>query len=62
MDQWYKDDTKRPNWKENQLGILKIYAFCRKIEQRVSSSGESAAWVTYLFTRTHPKSAHPCKL
>ena len=32
---WVKDNTKRPKPKENQLGILKIYAFSQKIQQRV---------------------------
>ena len=31
---------------DTQLGILEIYAFCRKIQQRVSGPGESAAGVT----------------
>ena len=26
--------TQRPKPKENHVGILKIYAFCRKIQQR----------------------------
>ena len=36
----YNDNTKRPKWKENQLGILKIYAFCWKIQQRTPGPGE----------------------
>ena len=35
--------TRRPKPKENHVGILKIYAFCRKIQQRASDPGESAA-------------------
>ena len=34
---------KKPKSKENQLGILKIYAFCQKIQQRASGPGESTA-------------------
>ena len=41
----YSDDTKRPKLKENQLGILKIYTFCQKIQQKVSGPGESSAWL-----------------
>ena len=37
----YNDNAKRPKPKENQLGILKIYTFCRKIHQRASGPGES---------------------
>ena len=47
---------KNPKSQDTQLGILKIYAFCRKIHQRVSGPGESAAGVTYLSMRIHPKS------
>ena len=28
------------NAKENQLGLLKVYAFCQKIQQKTSSPGE----------------------
>ena len=49
---------KRPKPKENQLVILKIYAFCQKIQQRASGPGESVAGVTYLSMRIHPKSCH----
>ena len=41
----YSDNTKRPKSKENQLGILKIYAFCQKIQQRALGTGESTAWL-----------------
>ena len=40
MRQRYNDNTKRPKPKENQLGILKIYAFCQKIQQKTSGPGE----------------------
>ena len=36
---------KKPKSKENQLGILKIFAFCQKIQQRASGPGESTAWL-----------------
>ena len=45
MSQRYNDDTKRPKSKENQLEILKIYAFCQNIQQRASGLGESAVGV-----------------
>ena len=45
MSQRYNDNTKRPKSKENQLEILKIYAFCQKIQQRASGLGESAVGV-----------------
>ena len=53
MSQRYHDNINRQKPKENQLGILKIYAFCQKIQQRASGPGESAAWVTYLSIRIH---------
>ena len=56
MSQRYSDNTKRPKPKENQLGILKIYAFFRKIPQRALGPGESAIGVTKLSMRIHPKS------
>ena len=40
---WVKDikndNTKRPKPKETQLGILKIYVFCQKIQQRALGPG-----------------------
>ena len=48
---------KRPKPKENQLVILKIYAFCQKIQQRASGPGERATGVTYLSMRIHSKVA-----
>ena len=41
----HKGDTKRPKSKENHLEILKIYAFCQKIQQRASGLGENAVGV-----------------
>ena len=46
MSQRYNDNTKRPKPKENQLEILKIFAFCQKIQQRASGPGESTAGVS----------------
>ena len=50
--------TQRPKPQDTQLGILKIYAFSLKIQQRASCPGESAAGVAYLSVRIHPKSCH----
>ena len=42
----YNGFIKKPKSEENQLGILKIYTFCQKIQQiRASGAGESAAWL-----------------
>ena len=41
---------------DTELGILRVYAFCQKIQQRASGQRESAAWATYLFVSIHPKS------
>ena len=49
---------KRPKLNENQLCILKIYAFCQKIQQRALVSGEITAGVRYLSMRINPKSCH----
>ena len=54
----YNDNTKRPKLKENQLGILKIYAFCRKIQQRASGPGDSTVGVMYLSMIIHLKGCH----
>ena len=55
MSQRYNDNKKRPKPKENQLGILKVYIFCWKIQQRASSPYEKVAGVTYLSMRIHQK-------
>ena len=47
-------ESRKP--KESQLWVLKIYAFCQKIQQRASVPGESAAGVTYLPMRIDSKS------
>ena len=36
---------------------LKIYPFCKKIQQRVLGPGETTAGVMYLSMRIHPKIA-----
>ena len=54
----HKMTTQRPKPQDTQLGILKIYAFSLKIQQRASCPGESAAGVAYLSVRIHPKSCH----
>ena len=46
MDETYNDNIKRPKLQDTQLGILKIYTFCQKIQQRASSPGEGTAGVT----------------
>ena len=53
MRKRYTDNTKKPKPKENQLGILKIYAFCQKIQQKTSGSGERC-WC-YISMRMHQK-------
>ena len=56
MSQTYHDNIKKPKLQDTQLGILKIYAFCQKIQQRASCPGESPAGVTqYLSLRIYPK-------
>ena len=46
MSQTYNDNIKRPKPQDTELGILKIYAFFRKIQKRASSQGETTAGVT----------------
>ena len=46
MSQTYNDNIKRAKLQNAQLGILRIYAFCWKIQQRMFGPGESAAGVT----------------
>ena len=60
MRQRYNNNTKRPKPKEDQLGILKIYAFCQKIQQKLSAEQiqESAAGARYPSMRMHPKNCH----
>ena len=54
MSQRNNDNTERPQLKENQPGILKIYVFCQKIQQKGSETGGSTAGVTYLSMRIYP--------
>ena len=56
MSQRYNANTKRPKANKNRLRIKKINTFCRKIQQRASGPGESAAGFTYLSMRIHSKS------
>ena len=43
MSQTYNDKIKMPKLLDTQLGIIKIYAFCQKIQQRTLDPRESAA-------------------
>ena len=45
MSQRCNDNIKRLKPQDAQLGILKIYTFCQKIQQRVLHPGESTAGV-----------------
>ena len=54
MSQRYNDNVKRPKLKENHLGILKIYAFSRKILLRTLDPGEHCC--SYVSMRIQPKS------
>ena len=45
MSQTYYDNIKKPRL-HTQLGILKIYAFCQKIQQRALCPGDSTMGVT----------------
>ena len=55
MSQRYNDNPKRPTLKVNQLGILKIYVFCPKIQQRALGSRESTAGVTVSIYENTPE-------
>ena len=46
MSQRYNDNIKRPKLQDTQQGILKIYSFCWKIQQKALGPGESTAGVT----------------
>ena len=45
MSQRHNGSTKRKKPQDIQLGILKIYAFSQRIQQKASGPGESTAWV-----------------
>ena len=45
MSQIYYDNIKRPKSQDIPLGILKIYTFYWKIQQRASCAAESTARV-----------------
>ena len=57
MSQTYNDNMKRPKLKEDQLGILKSFTFCWKIQKTVLGPVESAAGVTYLWEYTQKVAA-----
>ena len=61
MAQRYNDNTKRPKSKENQLGILKIYEFCQKFQQRASGPGECCWGYVSIHENTSPKKNLPPK-
>ena len=46
MSQIYNDNIKRPKPQDIPLGILEIYAFYQKIQQRASGPGENTAEIT----------------
>ena len=46
MSQIYNDNIRRPKAQNIPLGILKIYTFYWKIQQRASGPGENTAGVT----------------
>ena len=56
MRKRYTDNTKRPKPNENQLGILKIYAFCQKIQQKTSGPGQRC--LCYVSMRMYSKNCH----
>ena len=45
MNQRYNENIKNTKSQDTQLGILKAYSFCRKIQQRALDPGESAGRV-----------------
>ena len=47
--------TQKGQSRTTQLGVSKIYAFCRKMYLGASSPGESDAGVTYISLRILPK-------
>ena len=52
MSQRYNGNIKRPK----PLGILEIYSFCQKIQQKASGPGESTTGIMwYVSLRIHPK-------
>ena len=54
MSQTCNDNIKRPKPLDILLGILKIYAFCWKLQRRSLGTGESTAGVMqYLSLRIH---------
>ena len=58
MRQRYKDNTKRPKPKENQLEILKIYASCQKIQQKTLGPGECCWCFVSIYEKAPKKLSH----
>ena len=54
----YTDNTKRPKPKENQLGIIKIYAFCQKLQQMTSGPGERCWCYVSIYENAPQKLPH----
>ena len=52
MSQTYNDNIKRSKPQDIPLGILKTYAFCRKLQPRASGLGESTAGVMWYLSLT----------
>ena len=55
MSQRYNDNTKMPKSKENQLGILNIYAFCLKMQQKTLGPGECCWGYVSIYENTPEK-------
>ena len=55
MSQRNNDNTKRPKTQDNQLGIIKMYAFCQKIQQSASGPRESTWGYVSVFENTPKK-------
>ena len=58
MRQRYNNNTKRPRPKENQLGILKIYTFWQKIQQKTSGPGEPCWCYVSIYENAPKKLPH----
>ena len=58
MRQRYNNNTKRPKPKENQLGILKIYAFCQEIQQNTAGPRERCWCYVNIYENAPKKLPH----
>ena len=56
--QRYNDNTKWPKLRENQLGILKTYALCLKIQQSASGPGGVLLELLSIYENTLKKLPH----